>query len=221
MHTFCTSVAHAYLNAIVLHFNQASHTLLHIGFIKLVWVRFLPIYDHVFISWTNLDLIKFVFVSCGFAIGSLLCVCSFADVSPFLSWKRTSEWCSIIPYFKTDSSFNPWLKQREIQDSPRFSDIFQHFWKSSYCGGMDCEIWYPRNDFYSQDFWRKRLSWFIRELQGSNWWTSQGVLLQHQIYQSWTKVWGPRKGIHHYSKLHCRCPSDYSTSKGRPHSIWR
>ena len=36
----------------------------------------------MFISWTNLDLIKFVFVSCGFAIGSLLCVCSFADVSP-------------------------------------------------------------------------------------------------------------------------------------------
>ena len=149
MHTFCTSVAHAYLHAIVLHFNLASHTFLHFGFIQLVWVRFLPIYDYVLILWTNLDLIKFVFVPCGFAIGFLLCVCSFADVSPFLSWKRTSEWCSIIPCFKTNSSFDLWLKQQEIQDSPWFSDIFQHFWKSSNYDGTDCEIWYPGKDFYS------------------------------------------------------------------------
>ena len=132
-----------------LHFHQDRYTLLNIWFIQQVLMRFLPIYDYVLISWTNLNLIKFVFLSCGFAIGSLLCVYYFADVLSFLSWKRTNEWCSIIPYFKTNSSFDPWLKQREIQDSTQFSDIFQHFWKSSYYGGMDCEIWYPRNDFYS------------------------------------------------------------------------
>ena len=37
-------------------------------------------YQCVLISWTNLDLVKFMFVSCDFALGSLLCVCSFADV---------------------------------------------------------------------------------------------------------------------------------------------
>ena len=110
MHTTCTSIAHAYLHAIFLHFNQASYTLLHIWFIQHVWVKFLPIYDYVLSSWTNMDLIKFVFVFCGFAIGSLLCVYSFADVSPFLSWKRTSDWCSIISYFKTDPSFVQWFK---------------------------------------------------------------------------------------------------------------
>ena len=73
MHTICTSVAHAYLHAIVLHFNQASYTLLHIWFIQLVWVRFLPVYDYVLISWTNLDLIKFVFVSC--AVCLFFCGC--------------------------------------------------------------------------------------------------------------------------------------------------
>ena len=41
------------------------------------------------ISGTNLDLIKFMFVSCDFALGSLLCVCSFADVSSFLTGKES------------------------------------------------------------------------------------------------------------------------------------
>ena len=149
MHTTCTSVVNAYLHSIFLHFNQASLTLLHIWFIQHVWVKFLPIYHYVLISWTNLDLIKLMFLSCGFALGFLLCVYFFADVSSFLSWKRTRDWCSIIPCFKTYLSFVPWLKQWEIQDSTRFSDFLQHFWKSSYCGGTDPEIWYPGNNFYS------------------------------------------------------------------------
>ena len=45
----------------------------------------------VFISWTNLELIKFMFVSCGFAFGSLLCVCSFADVLTLLLRKRACD----------------------------------------------------------------------------------------------------------------------------------
>ena len=116
---------------------------------------FLPNYHWVLISWTSLDLIKFVFMRWCFALGSLLCVCSFIDVSLFLLWKRTRHWCSIIPCFKTKPTFVSWLKQWEIQDSLWFSDFLQHFRRSSYCGGTDCEIDSLRTIFIPRIFEEK------------------------------------------------------------------
>ena len=73
MHQCCSCLNTAYL----VHFHDC--------------VICLSQYQCVLISWTNLDLIKFMFVSCGFALGSLLCVCTFVDVSPFLSRKRACD----------------------------------------------------------------------------------------------------------------------------------
>ena len=77
LHTTCTSVAHV--------------NLLLIWFMYCGWVISLSKYQYALISLTNLDLIKLMFVSCGSAPGSLLCICSFADVSMFLSRKRACE----------------------------------------------------------------------------------------------------------------------------------
>ena len=91
MHTTCSSVAHAYINAMFMYFIQTSYTLLLSWSIQHAWVISLPNYHCVLISWTNLNLIKLVFMYWCFALGSLLRVCSFADVSSFLSWKRTRD----------------------------------------------------------------------------------------------------------------------------------
>ena len=100
LHTTCTSVAHV--------------NLLLTWFMYCGWMISLSKYQCALISLTNLDLIKLMFLSCGSALGSLLCVCSFADVSTFLSRKRACDWYSIIPCFKTDSLFISRLKQWEI-----------------------------------------------------------------------------------------------------------
>ena len=134
LHTTCTSVAHV--------------NLLLTWFMYCGWVISLSKYHCALISLTKLYLIKLMFVSCGSALGSQLCVCSFVDVSTFLSRKRAYDWCSIIPCFKTDSLLISRLKQWEIQDSFRFTNTFQHFLESSYCGGTSGQIWYLRNYIY-------------------------------------------------------------------------
>ena len=91
LHITCTSVAHA--------------TLLLTWFMYCGSEISQSSYQCALISLTNLDLIKLMFVYCAFALGSLLCVYSFADVSTFLSRKRTCDWCSIISCFETDSPF--------------------------------------------------------------------------------------------------------------------
>ena len=78
------------------------------------------------ISWTNLDLIKFMFVSCGFALGYLLCVCSFANVSPFIMRKKaydvpsspSSKWTQHLSQDSNNERF------RTPLDSQTFSSIF-------------------------------------------------------------------------------------------------
>ena len=110
LHITCTSVAHV--------------TLLLTWFVYCGWVISHSSYQCVLISLTNLDLIKLMFVYCGSTLGSLLCVCSFADVLTFLSRKRACDWCSIISYFVTDSPFISRLKQWEIQNSSWFTNTF-------------------------------------------------------------------------------------------------
>ena len=82
----------------------------------------ISLWNSLHFFFTNLNLIKLMFVSCSVALRSLLCVCSLADVSPFLSRKRDCNWCSIIPHFKTDLLFVSRLKKWKIQDSSWFAN---------------------------------------------------------------------------------------------------
>ena len=100
LHTTCTIIAH--VNLLVTWFMYYG------GVISL------SKYQYALISLTNFDLIKLMFVSRGSALGSLLCVCSFADVSTFLLRKKACDWYSIIPDFKPNSPFVSRLKQGEI-----------------------------------------------------------------------------------------------------------
>ena len=132
--TQCTNVAHAQV--------------LLTWFTDYGWLIFLSAYKCALISLTNLDLTKLMFVSCGFALGSLLCVCSFADFSTLLSRKRAYNWCSIIPCFKIDSMFISSFKQWEIQNSSWFTNLLKHLWRCSYYCGVSGQIWYLENNIY-------------------------------------------------------------------------
>ena len=69
-----------------------------------------------------------MFVSCGFALGSLLCICFFADVSPFLSRKRACDWCSIIPISKRTRRLSQDSNSERFRtpfNSQTFSSIFE------------------------------------------------------------------------------------------------
>ena len=75
MHTWCTHL----LTCHVLHITHARYLLLTClalltWFWDFVYVLFMPL---CLLLWTNLDLIKFVFLFCVFVLVSLLCVCSF------------------------------------------------------------------------------------------------------------------------------------------------
>ena len=70
----------------------------------------------------------FMFVSCGFALGSLLCVCYFVDVSSFLLRKRACNWYSSSPISKRtwhSSQASNSERFRIPLDSQTYSSFFE------------------------------------------------------------------------------------------------